>query len=101
MKKRSLALLGIAALATLSLASCKDNKKPGTTTSGDTPKPTESGSGTGSSQAATATDAYYTAGDNSSGVCTWAPMSFADAKAKYVDKDGNAIGGTINAWIVC
>ena len=101
MKKRSLALLGIAALATLSLASCKDNKKPGkTTTGGDTPKPTETGSGTGSSQAATATDAYYTAGDNSSGVCTWAPMSFADAKKKYVDKNGDPIGGQIDAWIV-
>ena len=102
MKKRSLALLGIAALATLSLASCKDNKKPGTTTTGgDTPKPTDTGSGeTGSSQAAKGTDAYYTAGDNSSGVCKWAPMSFADAKAKYVDKDGKPIGGAINAWIV-
>ena len=102
MKKRSLALLGIAALATLSLASCKDNKKPGTTTTGgDTPKPTDTGSGeTGSSQAATGTDAYYTAGDNSSGVCKWAPMSFADAKKKYVDKNGDPIGGQIDAWIV-
>jgi hypothetical protein len=90
MKKRKLALLGFAALAGVALASCGGGS--GSNTGSSTGSGT--GEGTGSGSGSTATDVYYTGGDNASGKCVWNPMSLADAKTAYT------VSGDIDLWLV-
>ena len=83
MKKKTLALFGAVAFAGVALASCgkKNDNNSGDNNANDNGR---------------VADAYYTGGDNSSGVCHWDPITLAAASAKYnVDTTKD-----IDAWIV-
>ena len=82
MKKKTLALFGAVAFAGVALASCGKKDNGGNDNGEDAAKRVHDA------------DAYYTGTDNSSGVCTWSPISYTDAASHY------NVSGSIDAWIV-
>ena len=84
MKKKTLTLLGTAALVGVALASC--SKKNSSDPEDDNYDTTE--------YDLRVADAYYSGSDNSSGVVHWTPKTLSEVQSSY------HTSGEIDAWIV-